>query len=184
MLHAKYALVWPECGSCGLEELCGGDWDELAVREALAKDEGRMSKVESRELPRCWFWGKPNVGTILLATVGLVALVVATSRVGSIAFADGPAKLTAEQRQALEAEANRLWTEAKRLDAQDKVEDAIILAETMLAIDRERSGGFHQDIAFDLGWLAERYERRGDLPAAIEARQEAVSIQVQLLGQE
>ena len=92
--------------------------------------------------------------------------------------------LTADERQAVQAEAKRLWSEAHRLGQEGKLSESIAAAEKMLAVDRQLLGNVHGDIAFDLGWLAERYEWLEKFVAAKNHRAEALAIQTARLGKE
>jgi len=65
-----------------------------------------------------------RLGLHWLAAVCLTSLLTT-----GFAGAEEPSKLTEEQRQALTAEAKRLWEEAQRLDKEGKLKEAIAAGE-------------------------------------------------------
>ena len=116
--------------------------------------------------------------------IGILASLLTVAVLLPALCAQAPKPLTADERQALEAEAVRLWEESRALDSIGLTSGAILLGEQMLAADRQRLGSLHQDIAFDLGWLAERYERQEKFAVAKNHRAEALAIQTARLGKE
>src|SRR5262245_14559310 len=92
----------------------------------------------------------------------------------NVVCADEPAELTLGERHALELEAGWLWSEARDLEKEGKVREAVAAYEKKLAADRKRLGDAHRTVALDLEWLANRHERLDDLEKAKSARKESL----------
>jgi tetratricopeptide (TPR) repeat protein len=92
-----------------------------------------------------------------------------------------PATLTKEQQDKLK-ERDQFLMEAKKLQAEGKLTEAVAAAEKMLAIERELYGKVHPEVAESLQLLAQMYEVLEDFPAARKARQEVLAIQIKLRG--
>src|SRR5688572_9914092 len=89
-----------------------------------------------------------------------------------------------KKREVLEAEAARLREEVQRLPKEVKLAVELKVGEQELAANRKLLGNVHKDIAFDLAWLAERYEWLEDFATAKKYRAEVVEIQTQLVGKD
>ncbi|MDX1943845.1 MAG: tetratricopeptide repeat protein [Pirellulaceae bacterium] len=90
--------------------------------------------------------------------------------------------LTVKQREALKAESKRLWERAQQLDAEGKLAEALQVGEQLLSTDRQLLGNKHANVAFDLAWLADRYQKLERFTEAKIVRTEAVAILVRLFG--
>ena len=77
-----------------------------------------------------------------------------------------------------------LLAQAKLLYANEKLSDAIVAAEKMLAIDRDLFKDAPAKLADTLEMLAECYWEHDDFDAARKAQQEALDIKINLLGKD
>jgi tetratricopeptide (TPR) repeat protein len=93
-----------------------------------------------------------------------------------------PAPLTKEQQEKLK-ERDQYDKEARKLQAEGKLPEAVAAAEKMLAIERQVFGDLHAEVVESLQLLAELHEAREDFAAARKARQEVLAIQTKLLGE-
>ncbi len=78
----------------------------------------------------------------------------------------------------------RLSAELKRLNAADKLPDAIAAAEKLLALDRQIHGPDHRETLASLARLADLQERREDFAAARAKRQQVLDIQLTRYGKD
>jgi tetratricopeptide (TPR) repeat protein len=92
--------------------------------------------------------------------------------------------LNAQQREALQAEAGQIWTEAQALEKAGKLAEALAAGEKALAIDRRYLGQVHETIAYELSWLALRYERDEQFAAAKERRTEILAQYTEIFGKD
>src|SRR4051794_668126 len=89
------------------------------------------------------------------------------------------APLTREQQEQLK-ERDRLWQEARKLEAEGKLAEALAAAHKKLVIEREVFGTAHKEVAETLQFLCEMHERRGEFPVAHKGRQAVLAIQTKL----
>jgi CHAT domain-containing protein/Tfp pilus assembly protein PilF len=92
-----------------------------------------------------------------------------------------PAPLTKDQQNKLK-ERERFEKDARKLQAEGKLPEAIAAAEKKLAIERQVFGDVHAEVVGSLQLLAELHEAREDFAAARKARQEVLAIQTKLRG--
>ncbi len=90
--------------------------------------------------------------------------------------ADPPAASEAGGGRVDLTERNRLWNDARRLESQGKIDEALIGANKVLAIDRTKYGAKDQRVAVSLDYVAKLNLVKGDFAAAREARRGALSI--------
>ena len=113
----------------------------------------------------------------------MAAIVVSCMAVNTLA-SEEPAKLSEKERKELDVERNRLWDKADRLEREGKIREAVDIAETATQIERRMFGDGHEEIANDLEWLADRYERLDDFAAARKCRTGAPENKWHRLGED
>ena len=93
-----------------------------------------------------------------------------------------PPTLTAAQRERL-TERDRLWDETMKLDSNGKLADALVAAESVLAIERSVLGEKSDDAIDSMELIASIHERRENWPEAIAMRRDVLKLQVGVLGE-
>jgi hypothetical protein len=114
----------------------------------------------------------------------VAGLVLAALFAGQVAWAQQAAAdaLVQMKRQERLKERNRLWAEARRLQQQSKLAEAVAAVEKVLAIERAVFGKTHADVADSLELLAKLHQEREEFAAARTVRQEVLAIRQQLHG--
>ena len=120
------------------------------------------------------------------ARLVLLVLTVGTGWQIAEAPADTPAQvrpspLTVKQKERIQ-QRDRYDVETARLRSEGKLDEAIVAASKMLAIERDVFGNFNEDVAGSLQQLAEMCARCGDFTAARKAEEEVQAIQTKLYG--
>ena len=100
-------------------------------------------------------------------------LVLAAVLAGPLSAADPPAAPT--QRMDL-TERNRLWNDARLLESQGKIAEALSAANKVLTFDRDKYGAADQRVAVSLDYVARLNLAQGAFAAAREARSGALKI--------
>ena len=90
--------------------------------------------------------------------------------------------LDAAQRERL-TERDRLWDETMKLDSDGKLADALVAAESVLAIERSVLGEKSDDAIDSMELIASIHERRENWPEAIAMRRDVLKLQVRVLGE-
>ncbi len=93
-----------------------------------------------------------------------------------------PKDITPEQQEKLK-ERDRLQAEVKKLRKEEKLAEAVAVAETMIAIERDVFGKESEEVAESLKTLAEMHEEREDFTIARKARAEVLQIKTTRHGE-
>ena len=115
----------------------------------------------------------------LLSATGVVLIILAGSV--SAQSTDSPPPPAADQRSPEELEAklqerDRLMRRVRQLRAEGQLDEAVTVAEQILAIEREVYGAVHEEVAGTLQLLAGLHEQAGQWEAARQRRREVLEI--------